>query len=142
MEPIHSQRTRRQPAQIIEVHLTQLAHRPHACRARNRIEPFEVFHTAAGAVVISPHHGGEIFAGPIEHAVGIRPVTGQIAAADNLVIPAARVFNNGFEGFPVAVQIAHYEIAHGFSWDTSGTRQANNGNLGRRADPHRQRDRA
>ena len=62
--------------------------------------------------MISAHHGVEVGASPIEHAVGIGPVTGQIAAADDAVILASRVLENGFEGFPIAVQIAYDEIAH------------------------------
>ena len=64
--------------------------------------------------MISAHHGGKVGTRPIEHAVGVRPVTGQIAAADDLVILAARVRENGFERFPIAVQIAEDEVAHGF----------------------------
>jgi hypothetical protein len=53
--------------------------------------------------VISAHNGIEAGTSPIEHAVGIRPVTGQIAAAGNAIVLALGGIENGFEGLPIAV---------------------------------------
>jgi hypothetical protein len=54
----------------------------------------------------------QVCARPIDHAVGIGPVTGQIAAADDPVIAAAGVIENSFESLPITVQIAYDEVAH------------------------------
>src|SRR5208283_4199017 len=78
-------------------------------------EPLQVIESGARAVVIAADHHRAMIPHPIHHQVRIGGISYQVAAADGLVVFAFGLLNNGFQGFPVGVEIAEDEIAHGDS---------------------------
>src|SRR5438105_3815756 len=112
LEIFHGERSGRQMTQVIEIHATKARHRPHARGPGDGIEPFEVRQSAAGAVVVSADHGVEILSRPVDDAIRVRTISGEIPATNDAIVLAARSIKNGFEGFPITVDIADDEVPH------------------------------
>ncbi len=112
LEGVDAERSARQAAKVVEIDFGELRHGPESRGARRGVEPFQIFETCAAPVVIAPNDGMQVGAGPIEHRVRIGGVAGKVAAANDAVVLASRVFEDGVERFFVAVEIADDEIAH------------------------------
>jgi hypothetical protein len=49
---------------------------------------------------------------PLDHGIRVGTVADQIAAAEGAVVVTGSVAVDGFEGFPIGVEIAQDQIAH------------------------------
>ena len=76
---------------------------PHRGIASYRIEPFEIFLTGGGAVVIAADDHGTVRAYPVADQVWIGAVADQVAAADDAIVGAMGLGEDSMQSFQVGV---------------------------------------
>ena len=113
LEAVQQNRPFGKAADIFDIRGRQVPLRPQRRGARYRVEPFQILLAGGDLVVIAPHHNGAMGAHPIHHEIGLGAVAHQVAAAERLVIAAGGFADHGLQRLPVAMKIAHDEIAHG-----------------------------
>jgi hypothetical protein len=102
--------TFRQRADVGGVVGGQLALGPQGGGARDGVEPLQVFHADAGAVVIAPHDLGDIGADPLRDGVGVGAVAHEIAAAQHPVVAPGGGLQHRFERLQIGVYVADDEV--------------------------------
>ena len=93
---------------------------PDGGEASGGVKQLKVVEAAAGAIVVAADDGGYIFASPFHDGVRVGAIAYQVAEAQDFVVTALRVGEDGLEGFEIAVNIAKDQVRHRRSRATSG----------------------
>src|ERR1051325_8700024 len=81
----------------------KVLHGPDACRLRYGIKPLEILEPNTSAIMVAANCREHMLAHPIGHTIRVGPITHQVAATEDSIILAGRVFQHSLQSFPVAM---------------------------------------
>jgi len=113
LKTVHRKRSFRQSAGVIRILLGENLRGPQGSRACDRVEPFQIVQAGTGFIVVSAHHGGAIGANPFDAAIRIGAIADKIAAAERLIEAAGGICLHRVKRFPVRMDVAQDQVAHG-----------------------------
>src|ERR1700761_60059 len=109
MKMFEPQRPFCQLAQIAKLFAIQVARGPTGSRLCYFVEPINIIDAGDNFIVIAANDGGAMGSGPFDDLAGMRIVSDEVAAADDLVEFVNAIGEDGLQGVPVCVDIAEKE---------------------------------
>ena len=76
------------------------------------IEPFQIFQAGDHFIVVAADYGVAMFTSPIQNFSGLRVVSHQVTATDDLIVLARNICQYSFQGVPIRMRIAENQELH------------------------------